>query len=206
MRAANCRWLSPLPKRIERIAAAKCKWPRLWPLVGMTCGGGGGETTSGSSSSNDPWQRRHRLLVVRNWTSRQRSQRTTSLESTGARAVAIRFGRGQSGLPDGTEKTNQTRYLVPDLQRNLRYKHCGCQVKSGCGRWMPGPMPKLTGEERANKIATGENSLGRITDGCEFHSRAEKTGVAGGLARLDRFSGDERGKHEGQRRSLVFTN
>src|ERR1700733_10835572 len=99
----------------------------------ICCGGGGAETISGSSSSSDPWQRRHKLLVVRTWSSRQGSQRTTSLESTGASMVAIRFGRGQSGLPGGTKKTNQTRYLVPDLQRNLRQQHCGCQVKSGAG-------------------------------------------------------------------------
>ena len=53
---------------------------------------------SGSSSSSEPWHRRQRLLVVRNCTNRQRSQRTTSLESTGARVVAIRLWECQSRL------------------------------------------------------------------------------------------------------------
>src|SRR5579872_1631594 len=136
---------------MERIELARFRWPWLW--IGIIGGGAGAATTSGSSSSNDPWQRRQRLLIVRNWTSRQRSQRITSLESTGARFVAIQVGSGQSGLP-----RNQTWYLVPNLVRNLRHKTCGSQVKSRNKRH------EVSMKGEVVRLNTGENKYKTMKD------------------------------------------
>ena len=66
MRPASWRWLNPLRRRNERIEFARFRCPRPLPLIGMIAGIGSGATNSTSSSSKDKWQRRHRLLVVRN--------------------------------------------------------------------------------------------------------------------------------------------
>src|SRR5208283_101968 len=62
-------------------------------LIGTASGAGVIAAISASSSSNDRWQRRQRLLDVRNCTRRQWSQRTTSRESTGVNVVAIQVLR-----------------------------------------------------------------------------------------------------------------
>ena len=92
---ASCRWLRPDRCRRLRIASAICRraWPLPLPLQGTGVGSTGAAATSGSSASSEVWQRRQRLLLVRNWTSKQRSHLTTSRESTGARVVAIQVVR-----------------------------------------------------------------------------------------------------------------
>src|ERR1700722_3400964 len=86
---------------------------------------------SASSSSNDRWQRRQRLLDVRNCTKRQWSHRTTSRESTGVSVVAIQVLR----VPERG-------YSQSQLLCTLLDRACGCQDKSagnkavmilGCG-------------------------------------------------------------------------
>src|ERR1700686_2115059 len=121
MRSASCRWLRPLRSRSDRIeyASLRCPRPVLWALMGITSGCGVRAAISASSSSNDRWQRRQRLLDVRNCTNEQWSQRTTSRESTGLNVVAIQVLR----VPERG-------YSQSQLVRNLRYRVCGCQDKS----------------------------------------------------------------------------
>ncbi len=123
MRPASCRWLRPLRSRMERMEAARFKCPRC--AAGTSCGAGAC-TISGSSSSNDKWHRRQRLLDVRNWTRRQRSHRTTSRESTGARVVAI----DRWELPERAKPQEPNAY-GSNLLCNLRYHACGSQANYG---------------------------------------------------------------------------
>src|SRR5260370_41324549 len=88
--------------------------------MGTTSGAGVIAAICASSSSNDRWQRRQRLLDVRNCTKRQRSHRTTSRESTGASVVAIQVLR----VPE------QEGYSQSQLEGNLLDGTCGCQDKS----------------------------------------------------------------------------
>src|ERR1700691_6494107 len=95
MRSASCRGLNQLRTRNDRIEAASRKWPRPVESIctGITSGACDMAAISASSSSNDRWQRRQRLLDVRNCTREQRSHLTTSRESTGAKVVAIQVLR-----------------------------------------------------------------------------------------------------------------
>src|SRR5437879_11330695 len=108
---------------MERMEAARFKCPRC--AAGTSCGAGAC-TISGSSSSNDEWHRRQRLLDVRNWTRRQRSYRTTSRESTGARVVAI----DRWELPERA-RPQEPNACGSNLLCNLGYHACGSQVNSG---------------------------------------------------------------------------
>src|SRR5208337_2500889 len=121
MRSASCRWLKPLRSRSDRIeyASFRCPRPLEWTLMGTTSGAGVIAAICASSSSNDRWQRRQRLLDVRNCTKRQRSHRTTSRESTGVNVVAIQVLR----VPERG-------YSQSQLVRNLLDWACECQDKS----------------------------------------------------------------------------
>ena len=132
MRRASCRWLKPLPSRSVRIVCASIRCPRpleCWLMV-TTSAIGVMAASSASSSSNERWQRRQRLLDVRNCTKKQRSHRTTSRESTGANVVAI------EGL------------RVPERWATLKTNYsviCGI-----------GPVEVKT-KVRENKVFTGSN-------------------------------------------------
>src|SRR5713226_6490953 len=95
MRSASWRCLKPLRSLSDRMdcASFRCPRPLEWTFTGSTSGAGIIAAITASSSSNDRWQRRHRLLDVRNCTKKQRSHRTTSRESTGVRVVAIQVLR-----------------------------------------------------------------------------------------------------------------
>src|SRR5215469_3268100 len=151
MRPASCLWLRPLRRRMARIAAARFRWPRC--AGGSSCGAGAC-TISGSSSSRDKWQRRHRLLEVRNWTSRQRSQRTTSRESTGARVVAICGGSCQSGQ----DPWNQSRFHLLRVICGIG----GVEVKGNVEEWPQlrvGKKRKKRQEPRRSRENRGQEAL-----------------------------------------------
>src|SRR5208337_2471280 len=88
-------------------------------LIGTASGAGVIAAISASSSSNDRWQRRQRLLDVRNCTRRQWSQRTTSRESTGVNVVAMQVLR----VPERG-------YSQSQLACNLLHWACESQDKS----------------------------------------------------------------------------
>src|SRR5208337_860417 len=123
MRSASCRWLRPLRSRNDRIECASFRCPRPLELelmfTGRTSGAGVIAAICASSSSNDRWQRRQRLLDVRNCTKRQWSHRTTSRESTGVSVVDIQVLR----VPERG-------YSQSQLERNLLDWACGCQGKN----------------------------------------------------------------------------
>jgi len=54
--------------------------------------------------------------------------------------------------------------LVPDLWRNLRQQHCGCQVKSGCKRAVAAAMLILPGECPAKERGDLRNTSGRVAE------------------------------------------
>src|SRR3984885_733758 len=81
---------------------------------------------SASFSSNDRWQRRQRLLDVRNCTKKQRSHRTTSRESTGAKVVAIQVLR----VPERGYSQSQLEGNLLDMAYESQDK--SARKQSGC--------------------------------------------------------------------------
>src|SRR5579884_96740 len=128
MRAASWRWLKPLRCLRLRMATATCRCGARGGAAGMATGGAA--TISGSSGSSETLQRRQLLLLVRNWTSWQRSQRTTSRESTGASVVAI---------PSCADEAARA-WLLPSC-RNASPRPC-----AGANRFAVGPI----GADRAS--------------------------------------------------------
>src|SRR6266566_4813999 len=172
MRPASCRWLRPLRSRMARMEAARFKCPRC--AAGISCGAGAC-TISGSSSSKDKWHRRQRLLDVRNWTKRQRSHRTTSRESTGAKVVAI----DRWELPERA-RPQEPNACSSNLLGNLRYHACGSQVNSrtkyGIARTKPGKNRRKPRETRCeNRIDRNKEQrlLSGFRSGCSISKSSQ---------------------------------
>src|SRR6266849_4392818 len=109
-------------------ASFRCPRPLEWTFTGSTSGAGIIAAITASSSSNDRWQRRHRLLDVRNCTKKQRSHLTTSRESTGVSVVAIQVLR----VPErATLKANYNAlcWIGPvEVKTKLREKRVGVKL------------------------------------------------------------------------------
>src|SRR5882762_2553876 len=96
MRAASCRWLSPLRRRRERIEVARFRCPRPLPFARIICGGGGAITTSGSSSSNEVWERPERGRLLERKTKRKKIFVPTCSVICGTTPVDVKNNSGSN--------------------------------------------------------------------------------------------------------------
>jgi len=115
-------------------------------------------------------------------------------------------GGARAGFP-WNQETNQTRYLVPNLLRNLRDRVCGCQVKSGSHATH---RLSIGANRRRIVVPICENFSGVVSRNCPASGAPLRTKRVTGFGRYGAKSDVGRtsreGNHARSRVSLAFTN